>query len=125
MLFIGHVINLSGVSGYGTAPGALLVFAAHVTLVFGLVAVYAGQAEASGLVGAGGMVLSVLGTAVVAAVAFVEIAGAQGMNVDPLLTAPVPATITLLGSLAFLLASFFSVSQPSGPPCFPAGVLCS
>jgi hypothetical protein len=51
------------------------------------VALYAAQAERSGLLGSLGMVLSVLGTTLVCGVVLVEIAGASGVEVDTVLRA--------------------------------------
>jgi hypothetical protein len=38
---LGHVLNLGGDNEYGTVLGASLVLAAHLALVFALVALYA------------------------------------------------------------------------------------
>jgi hypothetical protein len=78
--------------------GGTLVLTAHVVLIFVLVALYAAQAEQSGLLGSLGMVLSVVGTTLVSGVVLVEIAGASGTEVDAVLGA-----LALLGGLAFLI----------------------
>jgi hypothetical protein len=65
LLVAGHVLNLGGDPEYGTVLGASLVLTAHVALVFALVALYAAQAEQSGLPGSLGMVLGVAGTTLV------------------------------------------------------------
>jgi hypothetical protein len=55
VLLLGHVFDLGGDSEYGTVLGGSLVLTAHVALVFALVALYAAQAERSGLAGSLGM----------------------------------------------------------------------
>jgi hypothetical protein len=83
--------------------GGTLVLTAHVVLIFALVALYAAQAEQSGLLGSLGMVLSVVGTTLVSGVVLVEIAGASGTEVDAVLGAGLPGALALLGGLAFLI----------------------
>src|SRR5215216_4137254 len=51
LLLLGHVLNLGGDPEYGTVPGASSVLVAHIILVFALVALYAAQADESGLLG--------------------------------------------------------------------------
>ena len=60
LLLLGHILDLGGDPEYGTVLGGALVLTAHVVLVFALVALYAAQAEQSGLLGSLGMVLSVV-----------------------------------------------------------------
>jgi len=85
LLLVGHVLNLGGDPVYGTVPGASSVLTAHVLLVFALVALYAAQAERSGVPGVLGMVLGVAGTTLVSGVVLVEMAGASGANVEAVL----------------------------------------
>jgi hypothetical protein len=59
LLVVGHLLNLGGDPEYGTVLGESSVLTAHVALVFALVALYAAQAEWSGLPGSTGMVLGV------------------------------------------------------------------
>jgi hypothetical protein len=86
-------------------PGASLVFAAHVILVFAPVALYAAQAGRCGLLGAVGMVSSVLGTTMVSGVVLGEIAGASGANVEAVLAAGVSGALSVLGGLAFVVGA--------------------
>jgi len=97
LLVVGHVLNLGGDPEYGTVLGASLVLTAHVALVFALVALYAAQAEQSGLPGSLGMVLGVVGTTLVSGVVLVEIAGASGAEVDAVLASSVSGALSLLG----------------------------
>jgi hypothetical protein len=103
LLLLGHLLDLGGHPEYGTVLGGALVLTAHVVLVFALVALYAAQAEQSGLLGSLGMVLGVAGTTLVSGVVMVEIAGASGVEVDAVLGAGLPSALTLLGGLAFLI----------------------
>lgn len=103
LLLTGHILNLGGDPEYGTVLGSSLVLTAHVALVFALVALYAAQAEPSGLLGALGMVLSVIGTTLASAVVFVEIAGASGVAAGAVLGMGVPGALAVLGGLAFLI----------------------
>ncbi len=103
LLLLGHLFDLGGNSEYGTVLGGSLVLTAHVVLVFGLVALYAAQVEQSGLLGALGMVLGVVGTTLVSGVVLVEIAGASGAEVENVLGAGLPGALALLGGLAFLI----------------------
>ncbi len=80
-----------------------MVLAAHLALVFGLVALWAAQAERSGPLGNLGMVLGVGGTTLVCGVVLVEIAGASGAEAEAVLAAGMPAALALLAGLAFLI----------------------
>jgi hypothetical protein len=103
LLVIGHVLNLGGDSQYGTVLGSSLVLAAHVLLVFALVALYAAQAERSGILGALGMVLSVVGTTLASGVVLVEVAGASGAEVEAVTETGVSGALSALAGLAFLI----------------------
>ncbi len=103
LLLLGHLLDLGGDSEYGTVLGGTLVLAAHLALVFGLVALWAAQAGRSGLLGALGMVLGVVGTTLVCGVVLVEIAGTSGADVDAVLGAGIPALLALIGGLSFLV----------------------
>jgi hypothetical protein len=103
LLLVGHLLDLGGDSEYGTVFGGTLVLTAHLVLVFGLVALWAAQAERGGLLGIIGMVLGVAGTTLVCGVVLVEIAGASGAEVEDVLEAGPPAALALLAGLAFLV----------------------
>jgi hypothetical protein len=102
LLVVGHILNPGGDPEYGTVLGSTSVLTAHVALVFAIVALYAAQAEQSGLMGSLGMVLSVIGTTLASGVILVEIAGASGAEVDAVLVAGVSGTLSLLGGLRSL-----------------------
>ena len=103
LLLLGHLLNLGGDPEYGTVLGSTSVLAAHLLLVFALVALYAAQAQQSGLLGGVGMVLSVIGTTLASEVILVEIAGASGVEVDAVLGAGLTGVLALVGGLAFLI----------------------
>ena len=103
LLLVGHLLNLGGDPEYGTVLGSSAVLTAHVILVFALVALYAAQAERSGLLGVLGMILSVIGTTLASGVILVEIAGASGVEVEAVTGAGLSGVLSLLGGLAFLI----------------------
>ena len=103
LLLLGHILDLGGDPEYGTVLGGILVLTAHIALVFAFVALYAAQAEQSGLLGILGVVLSVVGTTLVSGVVLVEIAGASGAEADAVLGVGLPGALALLGGLAFLI----------------------
>jgi hypothetical protein len=51
LLLLGHLLDFGGDPEYGTVLGGTLVLAAHVGLVFALVALWAAQARQSRMVG--------------------------------------------------------------------------
>ncbi len=103
LLLLGHLLDVGGDPQHGTVLGGGLVLTAHLTLVFGLVALWSAQAERGGLLGSLGMVLGVVGTTLVCGVVLVEIAGASGAEVDAVLGAGLPAALALLAGLSFLI----------------------
>ena len=125
LLLLGHVLDLGGDPEYGTALGGILVLAAHVVLVFAFVALYAAQAEQSGLLGILGMVLSVVGTTLVSGVVLIEIAGASGAEADAVLRAGLTSALALLGGLAFLIGLILFGASTMRAGVFPrlAGLL--
>src|SRR5215213_8924804 len=125
LLLLGHLLDLGGDPEYGTVLGGTLVLAAHVVLVFALVALYAAQAEQSGLLGSAGMVLGVVGTTLVSGVVLVEIAGASGAKVDDVFGAAPPSALALLGGLAFLIGLILFGAATMQAGVFPrlAGLL--
>jgi hypothetical protein len=125
LLLLGHLLELGGDPEYGTVLGGTLVLAAHLALVFALVALWAAQAEQSGLLGGLGMVLGVAGTTLVCGVVLVEIAGASGAEVDAVLAVGLPAGLALSGGLAFLVGLILFGAATMRAGVFPrwAGLL--
>ncbi|MCZ8516863.1 hypothetical protein O9H85_31780 [Paenibacillus filicis] len=101
LFFLAHFLNLFGNSEFGTVLGASLVFAAHLVVVFAFIGLYEAQAERRGLLGMFGMVLGVVGTIVVCAIVYVEIAGASGVDTSLVFNSYVPNLIKT-GSLIFV-----------------------
>ena len=125
LLLLGHLLDLGGDPEYGTLPGGTLVLTAHVVLVFAIVALYAAQAEQSGLLGSVGMVLGVVGTTLVSGVVLVEISGASGSEVDALLESGIPSALALLGGLAFLVGLILFGAATMRAGVFPRRAGCS
>ena len=125
LLALGHLLDLGGDPEYGTVLGGTLVLTAHVVLIFALVALYAAQAQQSGLLGSLGMVLGVVGTTLVSGVVLVEIASASGAEVDTVLGAGLPSALALLGGLAFLIGLILFGTATMRADVFPrwAGLL--
>jgi len=125
LLLVGHVLNLGGDPEYGRVPGASSVLTAHVLLVLTLVALYAAQAERSGVPGILGMVLGVAGTTLVSGVVLVEMAGASGANVEAVLGGGLAATLAFLGGLAFFFGLILFGAATMRAGVFPrwAGLL--
>jgi hypothetical protein len=98
------------------------VLAAH---VFALVALYAAQAEPSGLLRSLGMVLGMVGTTLVSGVMLVEIARASGAEVDVVLGTDLPSALAVLGGWAFVIGLIVFGIATMRPGVFPrwAGLL--
>src|SRR4051794_28940643 len=82
LLFIAHVLNFIDGSEQGTVLGQSLVFIAHIFAVFAFIGIYLSQGQKNGVIGSVGMFLSTIGTIIVSAVVYVEIASASGVNVS-------------------------------------------
>lgn len=94
---------------------------AHVLLVFALVALYAAQAERSGVPGILGMVLGVAGTTLVSGVVLVEMAGASGANVEAALGGASRARLPFWVALRSSSGSSCSARLRCGRACSHAG----
>ena len=125
LLLLGHILDLGGDPQYGTVLGGTMVLAAHLTLVFSLVALWSAQAERGGPLGSLGMVLGVAGTTLVCGVVLVEIAGASGAEAEAVLGAGLPAALALLAGLAFLVGLILFGAATMRAGVFPrlAGLL--
>lgn len=100
-LVLGHLLN-AGAGEAGTVAGTALVLAAHVALVLAFVGAYAAYAPFVGVLGRASAGLATLGTVAVSAIVFVELAGATGVAITPVLGSPATAPIVALGPLAFV-----------------------
>jgi hypothetical protein len=102
---IGQLINLGGAQEYGTVFGQNLVLISHVAFVFAFVGLYAVQAEQGGILGQLGMVLGTIGTTLIAAIVFMELAGASGVTAagEALEGVGSLSVYNIVGPLAFLV----------------------
>lgn len=98
-----HTIDLVAGGGNGTAIGKEIVFWAHLLIVFGIFGLHAAQGTRNGLLGSGGMILSVIGTIIVTAVVFVERAMISGVKVDGVFKAGMNQYIFSFGPLLFVI----------------------
>lgn len=104
LLPLGHLLNLGGDPATGTGLGKALVLAGHTVLVFAFVGIYARQtAHSSRPVARAGMIASVVGTVLVAAIVYVELAGAAGVDTTPVFAAAGAALVYAVGPLLFVL----------------------
>lgn len=103
-LLLGHLFNFGGDPTAGTALGKGFVLAGHTVLVFAFMGLYARQTTAgTTLAGRFGMVLGTIGTILVAAIVFVELAGTAGVDTTPVFEATGTAPIYTVGPLVFVL----------------------
>ncbi|WCK53162.1 hypothetical protein PP175_17360 [Aneurinibacillus sp. Ricciae_BoGa-3] len=102
LFILAHTLNLGGPEDFGTVTGETLVLAAHSLLVFVFFAIFALHGERNGILGLLGMALGIIGTILVTAIVYVEIACGSGAKVDSVLAADVPRTIHSFGPLLFV-----------------------
>lgn len=102
LFIVSHLLNLFGNSDYGTVLGASLVFSAHLLAVFAFIGLYEVQSKQKNLMSVLGMLFGIIGTIIVCAVVYVEIAGASGVDVSKVFNSNVP-TIIKSGSLIFVI----------------------
>lgn len=103
-LLAGHLLNVVGGDPAGTAAGKTLVLAGHVVLVFAFVGLYSyQQRQEAAPVGQAGMLLGTVGTVLVSAIVFVEIAETTGVDTTPVFEAAGTTLIYTVGPLVFVL----------------------
>ncbi|MEH7547887.1 hypothetical protein V7306_19145 [Neobacillus vireti] len=102
LLIVAHVLNL-GTRDYGSVPGSLLVFLAHLLLVFVFFSLFAYQGETNGVVGFLAMLLGNIGNVIVTAIVYVEMAEASMEKASPVFTTPVNEPIQTFGPLLFVI----------------------
>lgn len=102
-LFTAHLLNFVSSSSNGTVVGKTMVLIAHILAVFALIGIYEALSSKNGLLGTLGMILSVVGTIIVSAIVFVEIAAASGVDVTEVFQATIPSLIMTFGPLLFVI----------------------
>jgi hypothetical protein len=103
LLFIAHVLNLGASNGVGTVWGQTLVLCAHLLLVFAFFWLYTAYGSQIGLLGLLGMISGIVGTILVTAIVFVEVASASGIQVGMVFETSVTSSIHNFGPLLFVL----------------------
>ncbi|MEH7414897.1 hypothetical protein V7266_06380 [Neobacillus drentensis] len=106
LLIIAHSLNL-GARDFGSVPGSLLVFFAHLLLVFVFFSLYSYQGETNGVVGFLAMLLGNIGNVIVTAIVYVELAEASTEKTIPVFTTPVNEPIHMFGPLLFVIGMIF------------------
>ena len=102
LLVCAHFFNLGG-GEQGSVFGSLLVFVAHLLLVFAFFGLYTQQGDRNGLLGFLAMLLGNVGNIIVTAIVFVEIAQASGEKIDHVFTTSVTEPIYSFGPLLFVI----------------------
>jgi len=102
LLVCAHSLNL-GAGEQGSVFGSLLVFVAHLLLVFAFFGLYIQQGDRNGLLGFFAMLVGNIGNIIVTAIVFVEIAQASGENIHHVFTTPVTQPIYSFGPLLFVI----------------------
>ncbi len=102
-LLTGHLLDYFSGLEYGTVLGKSVVFLAHILAVFAFVGIYKLQGQRNGVLGVLGMVFSIVGTIIVSAIVYVEIAIASGANVHSIFNEAVPRVIGIVGPLMFVI----------------------
>lgn len=103
-LVVGHLLNYIGGQPTGTTGGKSLVFVGHVVLVFAFIGLYSYQrTHDRAPVGRIGMLMSTIGTVLVSAIVFVELAGTTGVDTTPVFEAAGTTLLYTVGPLVFVL----------------------
>ena len=103
----GHLVNLFFGESNGNTFGYSFIFLGHLGLSFAFIGLYEIQGKKNGLLGVLGMLFSIIGTIFVTAIVFVEIAGASGINIKPILNEGITGIIYSVGPLFFVLGMIF------------------
>ncbi|MGG3468774.1 hypothetical protein ABES02_14995 [Neobacillus pocheonensis] len=102
LLICAHALNV-GSGEFGSIIGHLLVFIAHLLLVFAFFGLYFYQGEKNGILGLLAMLLGNIGNIIVTAIVYVEIAQAYLKKALPVNNVPVNEPISMFGPLLFVL----------------------
>ncbi|MEH7095266.1 hypothetical protein [Neobacillus vireti] len=102
LLIVAHSLNL-GAGNYGSVPGSLLTFLAHLLLIFVFFCLYIYHGETNGLVGFLAMLLGNIGNVIVTAIVYVEMAEASKEKLSQVFTNPMNEPIHNFGPLLFVI----------------------
>ncbi|NOV02287.1 hypothetical protein [Paenibacillus planticolens] len=103
LLFLAHLLNLGASNGIGTTLGQTLVLSAHLLLVFAFFWLYSAYRSQIGFLGLLGMISSIIGTILVTAIVFVEVASVSGKQVGAVFETSVTRNLQTFGPLLFVL----------------------
>ncbi|ADU29436.1 hypothetical protein [Evansella cellulosilytica] len=117
-----HSINLLFSNGEGILIGQAIVFIAHLLIVFAFFGFHELQRDKNGIFGSLGMILGVIGTIIVTAIVFVEMAGVSNVNVDEIFAVSVNHFIYSFGPLLFVVGMIFVGISMMRARIFPAVV---
>lgn len=121
LLPFGHLLNYLGEdAATGTELGKSLILLAHVLVVFTFVGLYLRQTnESSSGVARVGMVVGVVGTIFVAAIVYVELAEAGGIDAMPVFATAGTEAIYTVGPLLFVLGLLLVGGEIAWQPTIP------
>ena len=102
LLASGQVLVLASGQEHGPAFALDLILVSHIAIIFAIMALYAAQAHRVGILGQLGAVLGVIGTTLIAANVYVEIAAAAGVDTRPAEGVASFGIFSALGAFGFL-----------------------
>ncbi|WHY87093.1 hypothetical protein QNH39_04310 [Neobacillus novalis] len=102
LLIFAHSFNF-GAGEFGTSFGNLLVFFAHLLLVFAFFSLYFFLGENNGILGFLAMLFGIIGNIIVTSIVYVEIAQAFMEKASPVFNTPLTEPSFLFGPLLFVL----------------------
>ncbi|CAI9394883.1 hypothetical protein ABW02_23280 [Niallia circulans] len=117
-----HSINLLFSNGEGIVIGKAIVFIAHLLIVFAFFGFHESQRDKNGIFGSIGMVLGVIGTIIVTAIVFVEMAGVSNVKIDEIFAVSTNHFIYSFGPLLFVLGMIFVGISMVRAKLFPSAV---
>lgn len=87
----------------GTVFGKFLVFLAHIMVVFSFIAIYEAHGMENNVVSLLSIVFGVVGTIIVSAIVFVEMAGARGVEVSGMFEGAISKGLVATGPMLFVI----------------------
>ncbi|RAP76820.1 hypothetical protein DL346_09265 [Paenibacillus montanisoli] len=102
-ILLGAAHSIDYFASQETLSGKGIVFLAHIVLVFAFFGIHAAQADKNRVLGTLGLILGVIGSMIVTAIIFVEMASVTGVQTKQVLTASLNGPIQSYGPLLFVL----------------------